>query len=243
MDRMRALIEDCCGWNRKTWADAVEFAVATLPVDLSGYSVLEIGASDRSTLAPLFVAKGADVVCSYYRKPKDLIENGSLRRICSKYGLASPPVQEMDITDLQGNYDVVVMKSVLGGVCRSGDYKQIRSMIQKISKSLSIRGLLLTIDNGYIEMFERLRTALGTGGNTWTYIQRDNFAESLAGFDTDMAGFGFLNCATASLQIGFNAEFVNDLAHHADKLVARVFRPTERAVFSTVIRALPVTAP
>ena len=92
MDRMRALIEDCCGWNRKTWADAVEFAVATLPVDLSGYSVLEIGASDRSTLAPVSVAKGADVGCSYCRKPKDLIENGSLRRICSKYGLASPPV-------------------------------------------------------------------------------------------------------------------------------------------------------
>lgn len=31
MKATRDLLEDCCGWNKKTWADAIGFAISQLP--------------------------------------------------------------------------------------------------------------------------------------------------------------------------------------------------------------------
>ena len=54
-----------------------------------------------------------------------------------------------------------------------------------------------------------------------------------------MGGFGFLNCLSASLQLGFDAELLNYVMYFTDRLVVRLLKPTERAVFATVIWRLP----
>jgi predicted nicotinamide N-methyase len=59
MEAERDLLEDCCGWNEKTWADAVGFAISRLPEGIAGKKVLEIGAGPYSCMAPIFAAKGA----------------------------------------------------------------------------------------------------------------------------------------------------------------------------------------
>jgi hypothetical protein len=234
---MRTLSEECCGWNRKTWADAVEFAVAMLPGDLRGKMVLEIGASDRSTVAPIFAAQGAQAFCSYYKKPPGFIENAHLSYIRSKYRLDPIPTFETSITEIEGRFDVIIMKSVLGGICRNDNYQEIRTIIHKLLKDNLVEGgVILTIDNGSIGPFHRLRRYLGTGGNSWSYLERDKLAASLSDFQITMKGFGYLNVASASLQFGRDCEFLNTFVYYIDRAMIPIFNPTERAVLSTVIR-------
>src|SRR6516162_9795536 len=82
---IRPLIEDCCGWNRKVWADAIEFGLSQFPERLDGKKVLEIGAGRHSALAPIFSLKGAEVWCSYYHLKREDVENGQLKIITEKY--------------------------------------------------------------------------------------------------------------------------------------------------------------
>lgn len=235
---IRALIEDCCGWNKKTWADAVEFAISVLPDDLQGKKVIEIGVSDRSTVAPILAARGATVFCSYYQKPSGFIENGHLKYIREKYGLGEIPTFETGIDELVGRYDVIIMKSVLGGIFRNNDYDGIGATIRRLMRNnVSAGGVILTVDNGYIGPFHRLRRYRGTGGNSWTYLDRNRLAAALAGLDVMMKGFGYLNVASASLQFGGDYEFLNTLLYSVDKAIVSLLDPIERAVLSTIIRA------
>ena len=236
---MRALVEDCCGWNKKTWADAMEFAISALPDDLRNKKVLEIGASDKSTVAPIFAVMGASVFCSYYQKPPGFVENAHLKFILAKYGLREIPTLEIDITEIVGRYDVIVMKSVLGGIFRNGDYNGIHETIQKLLRdNISPGGFILSLDNGYISPFQRLRRYRGTGGNSWSYLARSQLGKALAGFDVTTKGFGYLNVASASLQFGYDCEFLNTATYHLDKIITSLFMPSEHAVLATVIRAV-----
>ena len=234
----RAMVEDCCGWNKKTWADGVEYALSALPDDLRGKRVLEVGASNRSTIAPILAAKGARAVCSYYQKSKGLVENGRLKYIRDKYGIADIPTLEANIYDIHGRFDVIVMKSVLGGICRSSNYDCIRSTIKKLSKdNVADGGVILSIDNGYVTLFEKLRLYRGKGGRSWSYLDRDKLLACLSDFDVVTKGFGYLNVASASFQLGGNFEFINNIVYRVDKALISLFDPSERAVLSTIIRA------
>jgi len=229
-------LEDCCGWNRKVWADAIEFAIAALPFDLHGKKVLEIGASDRSTIAPVFAAMGAQAFCSYYQKVAGFIENGQLKYVRAKYGLGDIPVFAANIAAIEGRFDVIVMKSVLGGVCRNEDYDAIRSIIGKLMKNnVAEGGVILTFDNGYIAPFRALRRRLGTGGHSWNYFESAKFARALSSFSHVTQGFGYLNVASATLQLGRNAEFVNTAVYYADRVIAALHAPEEHAVLSTIV--------
>ena len=239
MHDRRSLMEDCCGWNRRIWADALEFAVSRLPDNLHGKSVLEIGASPNSALAPLFSAMGADVVCSCYGPRKSHIEDGQLKTICDRYGLRRVPVVEMDAHNISEIYDLIVMKSVLGGICRRNDYVAIRTLVSKLAAHLTQSGRIITLDNGYLRPLQAIRRTLGTGGQTWTYIRKERLQSTLSGFHVTTRGFGLLNCASATPMLGTKFEVINDLAHTADELIGRLSRREGYAVLATVIERSP----
>jgi hypothetical protein len=50
----------------------------------------------------MFAAIGAEVYCSYYRKPPGSIENGQLRVIRAKYGLDEKTTFDASITEIEG---------------------------------------------------------------------------------------------------------------------------------------------
>lgn len=205
MDHRRALIEDCCGWNRKTWADALEFAISRLPADLSGKRVLEIGASNVSVVAPVFAYMGAEVTLSYFGISKKSVEDGRLKQIRDKYNLSNIAIEavEMDANNIDGIYDIIVMKSVLGGLCKGDDYNKLKFLVTKMIGSLSDQGQIITLDNGYIPLLGYLRKILGTHWNGWTYFTYSSLIHTLDQFNTSIFGFGLLNCASSSNYIEF----------------------------------------
>lgn len=217
------------------WADALEFAISRLPHPLRTKKVLEIGAGKHSAIAPIFARLGAEVVCSYYKQNREDIVGGQLGFVCRKHGLHGIPVLELDINELDGVYDAIVMKSVLGGICRRGDYRRLRLIIDKMVEHIRSDGVILTVDNGYIGVFEKLRWFWGAGKNGWTYFERDRLISALSGYDIEIAGFGLLNFGSARFAFKENTEIANDAMYFLDKAVLRLLGTEGRAVLATVI--------
>ena len=234
---MRALVEDCCGWNRKVWADAIEFGLAQFPERLAGRKVLEIGAGRHSTIAPIFSVKGAETVCSYFHLTKEDIENGQFKIIMDKYHLDKIATIEQNIFDIGGKYDLIVLKSVLGGICRSNDYGKLREIVDKLFlENLKEDGAIFTIDNGDINLFRSVRRFWGAGRNEWTYFTEEKVTSSLCAYNVAIKGFGFLNIGSAKFLLQGNYEFINDIVYYFDKLITRIYTPKWRAVLATIIR-------
>jgi hypothetical protein len=189
---------------------------------------------NRSTVAPILAARGATVFCSYYQKPSGCIENGHLKYIRAKYGIGEIPTFVTGIDELVGRYDVIIMRSVMGGIFRNNDYDGIGATMWN---NVSVGGVILTVDNGYIGPFHRPRRCRDTGGSFWTYHDRNRPAAALAGLDVMMKGFGDLNVKSASLQFGGDYEFLNTLVYSVDKAIISLLDPIERAVLSTIIGA------
>ena len=235
MRALRSLLEDCCGWNRKLWADALEYAVSALPGDIAGKTALEIGASQRSSVAPAFASQGANAVCSYYGQTAEELERGQLGFVVRKYGLERIPVIELDINELEGSYDIIVLKSVLGGLCRGNDYEKLGRTVDRLLGHVAENGFLISLDNGYVGLFQRFRSLRGAGRNNWTYFTSEAMLASLARHNPRIRGFGFLNFGTASLLFKRNLETVNDAMYLLDKVIVPIFEPAHSAVLATVI--------
>jgi hypothetical protein len=230
------LIEDCCGWNRKVWADAIEFGLSQFPERLDGKKVLEIGAGRHSALAPIFSLKGAEVWCSYYHLKREDVENGQLKIITEKYQLNYITTIEQSIFKVGDTYDLIVLKSVLGGVCRGNDYVKLRAIVDKLfSENLKENGAILTIDNGEVGLFKPIRTLWGAGRNEWTYFTKEDVMSSLYPYDVLITGFGLLNIGSARFFLGGNYEFVNDIIYYIDKVITYL-ATTQHAVLSIIIR-------
>ncbi len=239
MNDIRPLIEDCCGWNRRTWADAVSFAVSGLPKDLHGKTVLEIGAGKYSSIAPVFAAMGAKVSCSYYKQPRHEIENGILRFISKKYGIKGIDLLELDIHDFTGTYDIIVLKSVFGGICRGDDHEKMRMVVKGLVGHLSENGMIITIDNGYVGPFIKFSKIFGAGKNSWSYFMQEDIKRCLDGYDIKIRGFGFLNFGSARFVFRHDLKFletINNAIHTIDEKLLRFFGFQQRAVFATVIQ-------
>lgn len=249
MTDFRPLIEDCCGWNRRTWADAVGFALSELPQDLCGRTVLEIGAGRYSCLAPVFARLGASVSCSYYGQGRQEVENGQLRAVSEKYGIGNITVTEVDIHEITGVYDIIVLKSVLGGICRGEERGRLRTVICGLLDHLTDDGVIVTIDNGRIEPFIKLSQRFGAGRNRWSYFSREEIQGALAGLVFEMRGFGFLSFGAMRFLFSRDwgaLEILNDAIHGIDRQLLRHVRLSDRAVIATVIRkggAPPLAAP
>jgi hypothetical protein len=105
----RALLEDSCGWNRKLWADALEYSLSFCPE--GNKKCLEIGAGFHSSLSPVLKSMGYDVTCSYYREfDQAEILSGNLSATSNKHNLPLPRLQEIDAWELQAEC-VSVQKS------------------------------------------------------------------------------------------------------------------------------------
>jgi hypothetical protein len=237
LKKVRSLVEDCCGWNRKTWADAMEFAISQLPARLDGKEVLEIGAGMYSCISPIFVSKGAKTICSYYGRLQKDVECGQLKRVLRKYSMHNIGVIEQNIYDINGTYDIIALKSVFGGLCRGNDYDNLRAIVDRLfEKNIKEGGVLVTLDNGHVSLFNKMRKLWGAGKNEWTYFDREKLIWALRGYHIVNKGFGLLNVGAVKFLLDGNYEFVNDIIYYIDKAVLFLVTSDERAVLSTVMR-------
>ena len=127
------------GWDVVNWSNALRFWTHTSAITVANANALEVGAGNYGGLSLWLAEQGARVVCSDRSHSKIVrarIHHGSLPVT------SSIQYQALDVTALpyRDVFDVVVLRSVLGGIGRPDDLTQKARALREIHAALKPGG-------------------------------------------------------------------------------------------------------
>ena len=216
-------------WDVATWTQALDVWTAKGRTPLAGARVLEIG-SRHGGLSLWFADQGADVVCSDRGGPSDrAMELHSRRGVSSRIGYV-----DLDATalDFDGEFDIVVFKSVLGSIGGWHGAEAQRAMIHGVHRALRAGGELLFAENlAGPRVVQALRQRFVPWNEKWRYVEPAELTTWLSVFESSyVTHFG-----TVAL-LG-RTERQRRLLAHADRHVCdRIGGPKNRYVAAGVAR-------
>jgi SAM-dependent methyltransferase len=190
MQRDRELLRDVLQWDVQSWKTALDFWAIALG-NRSGLNCLEIGAGSGG-LSLWLALRGHHVTCS------DRTEVArTAAELHRKYGVAGTiTYADVDATtiDFEECFDVVVFKSVLGGIGRAERMDRQELAVREMHKALKPGGQLLFAENGAASPLHQLmRKRFVPWGAEWRYPTRDEMRHLLAPFSrVDLRATGFL---------------------------------------------------
>lgn len=173
------LVKDVIEWDIVNWSKALQFWDSE-KINYEGKKVLEIG-SRGGGISLWFALKGSKVICSDLNGPKD-----DAKYLHKKYGVQDRITYEnIDATNIPYNnyFDIVVFKSVLGGIGYENNILQQKRAIIEIRKSLKPGGLLLFSENLIASPLHKYcRRKYVKWGNRWRYLNLKELDEMLKEF-------------------------------------------------------------
>ncbi|HMT82195.1 MAG TPA: class I SAM-dependent methyltransferase [Ottowia sp.] len=204
------------GWSARAWARPWR-AFARDFAHWHGERGLELGAGAQSALAPLMLGLVRQVECS-------ALDAASLPAIEARHRARLAPQEAarvvhsvQDLRALRGRWDLIVMKSVLGGVHRLGRSSVAdaqATLEQLVAAHLRPGGLLVTLDNGRTPL-EPLWSRFGARRNGWRFFTRADFPPAEAVY-----GFGLLASFSAATRLGAPGRWIDDALYGADLLLS-----------------------
>lgn len=231
----------CFGWSQRAWARpwrafSRHLARHGLPPGTRLPQALELGAGPRSSLAPLLLAWADEVDCSCFESAQHApIELWHAKHL-SAAQRARMRYSQRDVHALRGRWDMIVMKSVLGGVFRthgpqSGSLADLHALLHKLRRDhLQPGGWLVSLDNGRTAL-EPLLAPFGARRNGWRFLARQDFPAA------DFAAhFGVLSAFSAATRLGAPGQGVDNALYAADCLLSPLAR--QHAVHLHAWRAL-----
>jgi SAM-dependent methyltransferase len=130
---------DILVWDVVNWSNALRFWTHTSAITVAKAYALEVGASDNGGLSLWLAEQGARVVCS--DRSHSLIVQARIRH--ASFPVASSiQYQALDVTALpyRDVFDVVALRSVLGGIGRPDDLTQKAQALREIHAALKPGG-------------------------------------------------------------------------------------------------------
>lgn len=182
-----ALLKDIIDWDVDNWSQALPFWEPVIDKQQPGAKILAIG--ERGGGLSLWLAlKGFHVICTDRKLPLPQAES-----LHEKYGVEDKiTYRELDIVhaDIQGQFDIVILKSVIGGL--KGEYGSTASRnedtrhqaVQNIYKLLKPGGYLLTADNMHGSWLMQWPRKLQNKNNSWHYFTPQEIARLLNSFSS-----------------------------------------------------------
>ena len=158
----------------------------------SGFKALEIGAREGG-LSLWLAARGAQVVCSDLDGPSArVLEDAAAYALQDRIEICSADATALPWTDA---FDLVICKSVLGGIARHGRRDLQALALVEMARALRPGGLLLVAENLSASPLHRLaRRAFVPWGRRWRYTSADELRGDVraAGLElVDESSFGF----------------------------------------------------
>ena len=210
----------CFGWSARAWARPWRQFLRAHP-GLHVTDALELGAGPRSSLAPLLLPLAERVECSAY-------DAALLPAIAARHAALLPPAEaarlrhtRQDVRALQGRWDLIVMKSVLGGVHRTHDSSLAdvhATLARLIGQHLRPGGWLVTLDNGRTPL-EPLLAGLGARRNGWRVFAPRDWPPA-----DWQASFGVLGVGSAATRLGALGRRIDDALYLADRVLSPLAR-------------------
>lgn len=184
-------VKDIIQWDVRTWSKALPWWERHLPVIKSG-KALELGGREGG-LSLWLASKGYDVICSDLENTEN-----TAKPLHIKHGLESN-VQYKDIDAMnipyENHFDVVVFKSILGGIGRDNHPEAQQRTFDEIKKALKPGGILLFAENLQASGVHRyMRKKFVRWGNSWRYVRIDELKTFTSGFHSfNFTTTGFLS--------------------------------------------------
>jgi SAM-dependent methyltransferase len=146
----------------------------------SVYTCLELGGR-KGGLSLWLALKGKRTICSDISNTK---ENAGMMH--SQYNInALVTYQDIDATDIpyENYFDIVIFKSVIGGIGRNNNIAKQQKVFDEIYKSLKPGGKLLFAENLVgSSLHQLLRKKFVRWGRTWRYISINDLTQFLFRF-------------------------------------------------------------
>ena len=195
----KRLVRLAFGWNYKSWSHAFKVSNFQLPNRLD--RILEIGASRYSMVSLIFDGLADEIVISYYTENQREGVERYLASVRLRYKLKSKYVlEQIDATKVEGDFDIVIMKSVLGGIFRH-DRSSISDVTDFIgnllSRTVNPEGLLISIDNGK-SILERPLSRFGARSYKWRYFRKLELNRAIS-----QAEFGVISSFSFENRLGY----------------------------------------
>lgn len=219
------------GWNYRAWSTPF---LDALKCNSSKYKrVLEIGASNASSVAMALDHDGMQATVGYYesthkncivKKYTDLKSEGLL--------LGKYEIQRIDAMNVNGNFDAVILKSVLGGLFRNSTstVAEVNDFIADLKRrTVAEDGLLISIDNG-VSFFEPYLQNFGARANDWRFFKPGDLADQQEQFC-----FGLLSSFSFQTRLGFLGGFIdNSILYRLDRFAAKFYTKNPTVIVSVL---------
>lgn len=190
-------LRDFLQWDIDTWKHALyhwDAVLANRPPTDGPLKALDLGARDGG-LSLYLAQKGFEVVCSDMEGPTELAH-----RLHERYGLAGQiTYQAVNATAIPFEdecFDVVIFKSILGGIGTFLNYAAIETAVGEMRRVLKPGGVLLFAENQRGSRFhQKARSIFVPWGKRWYYVSLEEIEALLAGFAScEIRTYGFLAC-------------------------------------------------
>ncbi|MFV0679501.1 class I SAM-dependent methyltransferase [Ottowia sp.] len=181
---------------------------------------LELGAGAQSSLAPLLLPLAQRVECSAYDAvmlPAVRTRNAALLPVDEHARIV---YTRQDAHQLQGQWDVIVLKSVLGGLHRvhHSTLADVHATLVQLMQHLSPGGWLVTLDNG-VSAVAPLLARLGARRNGWRLLRRGDLPAPAF-----YASYGVLSSFSAATRLGAAGAAIDDALYVADRVLTPLAR-------------------
>jgi len=164
------------GWDTVNWARSLALWERWLPA--APAECLEIGCGPGGGVSLWLASKGHNLLCTDMNAPGAAVRERHLR-----HGVADRISYEaIDATRIpyEGRFDVVVLKSVFGGIWAFGGESSVLRAIEGIHRALRPGGRLLFAENLRGTAFHMFcRKVLLRRANTWHYPRAASFLRLL----------------------------------------------------------------
>jgi SAM-dependent methyltransferase len=174
---------DICSWSKALyfWEEKMDWSEAMVGLELGG----------REGGLSLWLAdNGVKVICSDLENVKLTAEPIHLaHKVSNKISY-----QDIDATNIpyENHFDVIVFKSIIGGIGSGNNYEKQVTVFKQIYKALKPGGKLLFAENLVASPFhQKLRQRFVNWGQSWRYIsitEMENFLNDFKKKDINSTG-------------------------------------------------------
>lgn len=182
------LTKDIIQWDIRNWSKALvhwENSIDWSQVQKG----LELGGR-QGGISLWLASKGKEVICSDLKDVRS-----SAEPLHQKYNVVKHiQYQDIDATDIpyENHFDVIVFKSIIGGIGSHDNIAVQRKVFQQIHKALKPGGRLLFAENLVASpLHAQLRKRFTSWGDRWRYITVDelqSFLEPFKSYDIKTTG-------------------------------------------------------
>lgn len=175
------LTKDIIQWDIKSWSKALEYWDTNIDWNKIENG-LELGGREGG-LSLWLSLKGINTVCSDLKDVKNTAEQLHLHHDVSsliKY-------QDIDASNIpyENYFDVIVFKSIIGGIGSNNNYEIQQKVFKEIFKALKPGGKLLFAENLIASPFhQKMRKRFVNWGNSWRYLSIKEMNQLLSDFST-----------------------------------------------------------